>query len=447
MMQIARHRAAWLVSGLVLYFFAGSAGHAADLPEVPFAARIVLHKASNLIEKNDASAAIAVLEAFQARGGGQRSPDTADPKGYHHYLIDFTLGNCYLSINRPAAAADHYRAGLEQNPDHFPSWRNLAKCYYDLGRHTPAARAFLRGYETAPEKNAELLYYAAISFMAAGSVKDAMDTVEHLRKRHPDQIRLAWKEGIVQVFLAAQKPRRALPYLEELAEKTDGVKKKQWQEMLLYQYVSLTMQKKALSYARQLTREYPVEAKWWKALANLQLSAEQHKRALATLLVYSYLTPLTVQETKLLGDLSLMLGIPALAAGFYEVLAAERPDREAVERLVQSYLGLHQPERALAVLQRRAGNRTDDWLILEGRLLYDMKRYADAARVFETAALKKIQPGEAWLMLGYAAWQMDDADRARRAFQNAGKYSGQRKEARRLLDRVQQDAAAGRTRR
>jgi tetratricopeptide (TPR) repeat protein len=419
-----------LIFSLLVY----AAADATEKKPPPLAARIILNKAGQYITKKDLTGAIKILEAFQARGRTIQNPGVVKKKGYRHYLIDFTLGNCYLSTNRPRAALDHYRAATGKNPSFSPAWLNLAKCDYDLGQYGEAARAFLRGYDSADEKQTQTLYYSLVSFMAATEYSHALEIIERLTRTPGAPIPLEWKAHFVQAFMAAQKPRKALPYILELAEKSSGKKRKQWQEMLLYQYISLEMNEKALAYLLRLTREDPTEKKWWKALANLHLSHERYKKALAALMLYHYLTPLSPREKRLMADLNMMLGIPARAVPFYEGLLTNEKKVDIVNHLASGYLGMHQSDRALAAVEKGLQDTGDDTLLmLKGRILYEMKKYKAAARVFETAALKKTHPGEAWLMLGYAAWNLTDTSLAKHAFHQAAKFPAQQKNAKKML--------------
>ena len=424
----------YFIPALIFSLLVYTGAAATEKEPVPLAARLILNNAGQYITKKDLAGAIKLLKAFQARGNTIQDPGVATKKGYGHYLIDFTLGNCYLSTDRPRAALDHYRAATDKNPSFSPAWLNLAKCDYDLGQYGEAARAFLRGYESADEKQTKTLYYSFVSFMAATEYSHALEIIERLTRSPDKPIPLEWKEHFVQAFMAAQKPRKALPYILELAEKSSGKKKKQWQETLLYQYISLEMNEKALAYAQRLTREDPVEKKWWKALANLHLSHGKYQKALTAMMLYHYLTPLSPGEKRLMADLNMMLGMPGQAVPFYEELLATEKNADIVNHLASGYLGLHQSDRALAAVEKGLQDTKDDTLLmLKGRILYELKKYKAAARIFETAALKKNNPGEAWLMLGYAAWNLTDTSLAKQAFHQAAKFPAQQKNAKKML--------------
>ncbi len=410
----------WFLITLIFCLLDPLYGYTAQKDDIPFPARITLDKAYLFLEKKEILKAIEILESFQAKGEKTLKPGALDRKGYRHYMIYFTLGNCYLMLDSPSEAVSHYQSALTKKPDFSPGWMNLAKCYYDLNQHVEAGRSFLKGYDTADEKKPEALYYSAVSFLVAEDNKKALEVFERLLALHNDQIKIEWKESLVQAYLACEKPHKALPYIEELAEKTSGKKKKQWQEVLLYQYVSLQMKTKALNYAGWLTKKYPLEPKWWKALANLHLSENRYEKALVALTIYSFLKPLSEQEKKFMADLNLTLGIPIQAARFYEDIISKKMEPETTKRLVHSYLSLHNSQKALESIEKGLNHVSDDKLLmLKGQILYEMEKYREAMAAFEETTRKNPDMGQAWLMLGYAAWNADDISKARHAFKNA----------------------------
>ena len=389
--------------------------------DIPMAARLVLNKAGDLMNKKDYDRAIKTLTEFQARGASSMKPDDPDPRGYHHYMVCFALGNCYLIRERYADAAASYRKGLERNPDHCASWLNLANALYESEKFNEAGQSFARGYETADQKKPDHLYFSAASFYMAGHYDRSIAAFERLYKNHGADIKPEWKENFVHVLLAAGQPRRALPIVKELAAQLTGKDKIRWQETLLSLYLQLNMREQALAYSLELTRDDPTFAKWWKALAHTQLNYSHYKQALAAMTVYGWLTPLNDEEQKLLADLNLQLGIPVKAAPLYETLIDRKPNKGLLKSLALACQQLDRPDRVLSYMERfKAGEKDAELLMLKGDLLYSMGRYEDAARSYRRAAEGKTRgAGRAWLMAGYAALRINDLDASRHAFQQA----------------------------
>ncbi len=361
---------------------------------MPLPAGITINKAQLLFQAGKIPEAVNELETLLCKRNGA-DPKTIEKKGYDHYYIHFLLGNYYLTLfhetdaaKRPAgSSSDHlknaamaYELSVKKNPSFSAGWLNLAACHYENQAFKPAAAAFEKGYQTAETAKPIHLYYAAVCYFQADKAKQALSVFERLLKLHRDQVSLEWKETLVNILFSLDLYKRSLVFLEELANQPDRKKQKQWQEVLLHQYLSLEMTRKALSYADYLTRTDPLEPKWWKILCHIHLDAGRIKQALFTLIIYGYITPFNRQECMLAADLYMSMDIPGQAADFYEQVLADSKDR---------------PDDVLK------------------------------------------NPGKKWLMLGYCAMNISQYDRARQAFEQAGKYQKQKKQARKAIARIQ----------
>ena len=423
-----------LILGVMLLWIPGQS-RGDQKEDIPPATRMALYKAGKLMEKDRFSEASEILEEFRKRG---KISDERDSKGYNHYLIHFTLGNCYLMTRKYPEAEACYRAAITLNPAFHTGWMNLAKCRHEMNAHAEAGHAFLKGYETAPKKDPGILYYGAVSFMTAGETREALKVFRTLLHEHPPQeIKLEWKEGLVHAYFDSHQEHKALPFIEELSEKTKGKKRRQWQEVRLHTYLSLDMKTKALRYVRRLIREYPTEPRWWKGLAHLHLKENRYGPALVALTIKGFLDPLTTKEQKIVGDLNMAMGIPVQAVRTYERLAGRNVDPDLAHRIAQGYIRLHEPSKALEWIEKALLTEKRPGLaLLKGDLLYELKRYPEAVTAFERAARGKKSVGRAWLMAGYSAWNAGDPARARGLFQKAAGHSRQKKAAVKALQQL-----------
>jgi tetratricopeptide (TPR) repeat protein len=383
-----------------------------------------------------------ILEAFTAKGNSAENTGKTNGKGFYHPEVFFTLGNCYLLMEHYPQAAAAYRRAVAKDASHTAAWLNLGRSAYELSRLSEAGHCFARAYETAEKKKPEHLYYSALSYLMADDHEKSLKLFDRLLDEHPQAMKPEWKENLVHALLAAKQPRRALAYIRELADHYTGEKQQQWQEILLYQYIQLEMKQEALALARKLTREAPEVEKWWKALANIHLNEGRYEEALAALLTYNFLTPLNKQEKKLIADLSLELGIPIKAAPIYEDCLKTDPEKKLLRRLALAYRQLGRPEKALERIRAFAGTPGDadsdvDLLLLAAELHYALEQYEKAAAAYRRAARQKgDHSGRAWLMAGYAAWQIDNFDASRQAFDRAAGYKSQKKAAQKALRKL-----------
>ena len=399
---------------------------------MPLPMRLVLFKINPMLQKKEYARIVETLLAFQARGGPAPESGRPDPKGYHHPEIYFILGNCHLLLEHYALAATAYRQAVARDAGHTSAWLNLARTYYEMNQYAKAGDCFAKAYETAEVKTPEPLYYSAVAYLMADDHKRSIGFFEQLLAAHPDAVKPEWKEYLIHALLASGQPRRALPYIRELARSYSGDKQIRWQEILLYQYIQLEMPDEALDLALNLTRQAPTVAQWWKALTHIQLNAGREEEALAALTIYAFLTPMSMAEKQLLADLNLQLGIPVKAAPVYETCLKEKPNKELLQRLILAYRQLGRPQKALERINAIAldPKKDTDLMMLKGEMLYSLKQFSEAAAAYRQAARSGgRQVGRAWLMAGYAAWQMNNISAGKEAFVKAAKYKREKKAA------------------
>jgi predicted Zn-dependent protease len=130
------------------------------------------------------------------------------------------------------------------------------------------------------------------------------------------------------------------------------------------------MKQKALAYARYLTRTHPEDPGWWKALAHVHLTDNRFEKALAAMLSYSYLTPLTREESRLVADLYLSCNIPLSAARQYEIWLAQHGDTltekqilERIKTISRAWLSAGNPYQAMAWAKKGLAKKEDPELV------------------------------------------------------------------------------------
>jgi tetratricopeptide (TPR) repeat protein len=396
--------------------------------DMPFALRVVLNDAYKHFDSQEYKKAIETLDKFRGE----------NKSGSDHYLIDFSLGNAWLYMNNPSKAVSFYESAIFKNKDFSAAWLNLARCRYDLSQFGKAAEAFEKGYETSSPKEGEILYYAAASYFTANNASKSIEIMERLFGNHPDNIKLEWKETLVHAYLAVENSEKALALMEELVIQFTGEKKIQWQEAILYQYLSMNMQKKALRLAGQLTETYPLEPKWWKAIAHIHLSEDRYQEALAAMTIYGYLQPYNEKEKKLMAELSLMAGIPAKAVSYYESLHAQTSESSIIVKIVQSYQMMSQPQQALKWAEKGLmQTKSSELMMQKATILYELREFDKSMQAFESIVKEKNGDiGLAWLMIGFAAAQSDDLNKARIAFENASQFERHQKTALSQLEQI-----------
>ncbi len=422
---------------IVVLVLISSPGFALSELNLPLRVRTVLVQANALLKNKEFAAAVDTLTAFQQKGEAMAQAE-AESKGYSHPEIFNVLGNCYLLQKNYGLAAEAYQRVIQRVTDHAEAWLNLARANYELKQYAEAGRCFGQAYALASDKKPDHLYYSAVSYLMAENYQQSIEVFDQLFLKHPDAIVPQWQEYLVSSLLAIGKSQRALPYIRELAQTYTGSKQIQWQEILLYQYLQLGMNDDALSFARRLTEQAPTLAKWWKALTHVQLERGRQDDALTALTIYAFLTPLTLEEKKLLADLRLQAGIPCRAVPVYENCLRDVEDKAVLRRLIIAYQQLGKNDVALQRLEEFNLEPDDeDMLMLKAELLYSLEKYDQAAIVFRRVAEREGRfAGRAWLMAGYSAWQLDDFKNSKVDFVHAAKYEGTKKSALQALKNI-----------
>lgn len=427
-----------LLPGMAAMLLLSAPAVQAQSEDIPLAVRRVVLQAQELMAQQNYVAAAQVLE-----------PQRQQP--HHHYLIDFTLGNIHLLNEQRNLAIASYQAVLQQRPRHGASWLNLAQCYYATQDYGQAAQAFQYAFDNLhadQPAQPQLLYNAALCYITGNNPKSALSVLSRLLDEFPDQILTSWRAALVQVYFQLDQPLPALVQLEILVQQTHAEEQRRWREFLVQHYMSLKMTDKAFAALEHYLADDGLEERWWQLLTHLHLEAARYPEALVTLKVLAYLRPLSDDETQLLADLYLNLGVPAQAVNSYQQLYQHNPqNKRLLSRLAYACLNMHQPQQALYWAEQGEVDRgatpddgTDISLLrLQAQLLFSLQRYAEAAALFgrvaewEQADDGVGDGGATWLMQGYAAWNGELWQQARQAFQKAERYPRQRQRARQLL--------------
>ena len=318
-----------------------------------------------------------------------------------HYLVEFILGNALTLSGRDKKALVHYAASVDLKPGYAPAWQNMAKIYFDMEQHEKAGDCLLKAYEFMEKKDSSMLYNAAA------------------------------------FFIMADKEAKALPYLEALVSQ-DGEKIKIiWVEALLKVCMDLQLEKKAIKIINELICKNKNDPELWKMLGRLYLWQKKYKKALAVLIIQSYLKPLNKKEDfLLLGDLSNFAGTPLKAAGYYHqaIEMDSQADSRVYEKLASAYILAHRDARALEVLNKTLAEKPCAKLwFMRGRILYRKEKFNEAYQAFNNCAGLDSKNGRAYLMMGYCSLNIKDKKRARPAFQKAAGFPKQRKNAKEML--------------
>ncbi|MDB9823127.1 tetratricopeptide repeat protein, partial [Deltaproteobacteria bacterium] len=107
-------------------------------------------------------------------------------------------------------------------------------------------------------------------------------------------------------------------------------------------------------------------------------------------------------------------------------------------KIAKAYASTHRVEKAVAYLDKIISQKPSATLVLEkARVLYDARRNMEAIQVFDECIAIDSTQYEAYMLKGFAAWDLEDWDTARDAFEqarNSKEYGVQAKDAIAVMD-------------
>lgn len=347
--------------------------------------------------------------AYGKRGDYQKAADllfrhlTEHPDQDHH-LLRLHLAQHLADLGKPAEALEHYRAAIDLQPELDRGWLGLGDAAYDLERFEVAGEAFLAGYECSRERPAEVLYYAAASYLMADDPHQALPIFERLVTERRDRAHLKWYQGLVIAASQVGEPERA----------DAGV--------------------------AQLLAATPDDPDAWYLHYQHSVGKRDFRTAAVSLTVVDHLRDLTAGERRQLGDLFSVVEVPWLASRAYAtaLTSDERTSgADAYERLVSSLVAAHETEEALSVLDEAlAVEETPRLVSLRGDIHYLRRDFEAAADAYARLADLGDETGRALLMQGYCALELGQREAALDLLGRASSFEAHAEMAQLLMQRA-----------
>ena len=194
-----------------------------------------------------------------------------------HALLRYHLGQVLALGDSMAAAADQFEAAVTLEPDLLPAWRNLGEVAYGLAEYDRAARAFGAAWPLDPDRDPRLRYYQGVALLQAGRPAEAVTVLADLVADPGPEAPIDWYQALLAAAVEAENPAAAGPAMN------------------------------------RLTTLRPGDPEAWYLAYQQASAAGDYALAVRNLTVTGFLRPLTLDERRQLGDLSLAAGAPARA--------------------------------------------------------------------------------------------------------------------------------------
>lgn len=361
-----------------------------DQAKLSLQASRMLYQAQQHFQKDDYGRCCRVIEDYLL----------AHPENRHGRFF-LLLGNSYFRLKAFAKAQTAYRQGLELQPRDPMFHLNLALALENGGQTRQAADQYLRAYEVRNEPDPQLLYRAAALLAGTKQYRRAAKVLGQLGRRHP--------------------PART-----------------EWLELLLYVHFELQDYGAAIRVTEQLLAMAPEKIVYWQQLAQLRLQRKQYLGAAAAYEVVYRSRPPSRKELEQLAELYLYVNLPLRAAQALERIAPDDRSRGDLQRLAGLYRrgGLaEEAERCLTRLMERWPDA--EACQLKAELLYERGAYEQALQLLDKACESYPEHARLYLQRGYAAWQLQDWERAARSFVAAQRFKSTRSRATAALEIIE----------
>lgn len=295
-------------------------------------------------------------------------------------LILFTfVGSLYFQTDQYEKAFDAFLRAFNMDPTNASMCRNLAVLSYQMNNLNQAAYYFEKTYDLSPEKDIELLYQAATTLFSD--------------KRYDKTIRVI---------------NRYLGIVDE--------PKQRWLKLLIYCHMEKKSWPEAKKEIKSYLERFPDDAEYWNILANLYLEAEDYHQGAAALEIFYTLSSPDDKAWLELADIYLYLNAPLKAIACYERVR-DRFLEPVLEKIVSAYLTTCQYDKAVEILTAAlADQETAERYKTRGRVYYDSGFYRESiASLNRSLEIEPVQD-ETYLLIGYAALELDELEKAKEAF-------------------------------
>ncbi len=311
------------------------------------------------------------------------------------------LGYAWYEKGKPEKTRQVYEKAHQSFPDNPEMLQNYTILTYETGRLNEAAKLFEKLYVLKGKVDKKLLYQASGIYYQAENFKEAKRILTQLLtfKGEPDP---RWYEDMIAICL-------------ELKEWNQGEK-----------WVRIYLEKR------------PGQAKYWRLLAQMRLDREEYKSAVSALEITYRLEGGKQTEWAELGDLYMYLNAPLMAIRCMETAYGNNIPHKQKIKIAQIYARTQRFDKGIEYLDAAYKAKPSAQLLFEkGRMLYDAMEYKKAIAVLEACSKMDPKFGQAYILAGFSAWNINDFAKARSSFAGAStlpKFREQANDAVLVLD-------------
>lgn len=343
-------------------------------------ARLAIFKAQTAISEDNLDEALIILDEYIAT-----QPPVVPLSVYE--LIAYI----WLEKKDLEQARKYFKIMYNAQPDNPKVLRNYASLTYQTERYAEAALLFEKLYEVEDAtKPGGLLPNAAQAYMQAEDLDNYKRVLERLVGL-PGEPEAQWYQALIGICMERKEMRDAERYIIDFL------------------------------------RLNPVQAKYWKYLAQIRMDREDWQTATSDLEIsHRVEAPKRQSEWMILGDLyTTAVNAPLMGARCYKEANKDNSTEKGYLSISRNYQTAYRYDEALETLDEgiKENPKSTALLLEKGRVLYVARRYRAAVATLKECVKTDPESGDAYFQMGLAAWTFKEWDTARTAFVQAKRLS------------------------
>ncbi len=296
----------------------------------------------------------------------------------------------------------------------------LGVYWYDENKFKEAVDVFKLAHKIYPEHKDILKYYAASlysneQFKEAGPLMEKV--YDSLETKETQYLELA-----MQSYYQSENLEEAKRILKKMIGLTD-TPKESWYSSLIIICQDQEKYVEAEKYLWDALGYFPMNYNYWQTLIYLSQEKGDNEGVVSAYEISAHVKPPKKEkEWKSLINNYRFMGLPLRTAktvlGFLK--SAEKPKDEDYILIAQSYAQAFKVDEAVAYLDKIiAQNPSQDLMFEKAKILYSARRNKETIKAVEELSDKYKNAGQAYMMMGYAAWDLRDWDTAKKAYRKA----------------------------
>ena len=329
---------------------------------------------------------------------------------------------------------EYMASATEEVP--VPAFQMLGHAYYGKDDVENARKTFARGHEAFPESADILLNLAVLTYELGDREKETARLFEKLY-RLTGQTDPKYLYQAASLYFYSRELREAKRVLDQLLSSKHKAELK-WYDDMIAICVELNQMGEAEKWAKETLAREPGQARYWRLLAQMRLDREEYKAAASALEIAHRLEGAKKGDWLELSELYLYLNAPLMAIRCMEFAYPAKMPEKRKAKIAATYARTLRFEEAMKYLDEALREKPSaDLLFEKGRVLYDAMRYEEAIVALEQCSKMDPQYGQAYILAGFAAWNMKQWEQARSAFVKASvlpKFRDQANDAVGVLD-------------